>query len=97
LRDGGNVRAFDPIANNSMKKIFPDIEYFSNWEKAVSNSDCVVIMTEWNEFRSLDLIVLKDKLKTPILLDTRNIFDQRKLLKLGFSFDTVGRKKNINY
>ena len=97
LRAGGNVRAFDPIANNSMKKIFPNIKYFSNWEKAVSNSDCVVIMTEWNEFRSLDLFVLKDKLKTPILLDTRNIFDQRKLLKLGFSFDTVGRKKNINY
>ena len=80
-----------------MKNIFPNIEYFSNWEKAVSNSDCVVIMTEWNEFRSLDLIVLKEKLKTPLLLDTRNIFDQRKLLKLGFSFDTVGRKKNINY
>ena len=97
LKAGGHVRAFDPIANNSMKKIFPNIEYFSNWEKTVSNSDCAVIMTEWNEFRSLDLMELKDRLKTPILFDTRNIFDQRKLLELGFSFDTVGRKKNIDY
>ena len=97
LKAGGDVRAFDPIANNSMKKIFPNIKYFSNWEKTVSNSDCAVIMTEWNEFRSLDLIELRDKLKTPVLFDTRNIFDQRKLLNLGFSFDGVGRKKNINY
>jgi len=97
LKAGGHIRAFDPVANNSMKKIFPNIEYFSNWEKTVENSDCVVIMTEWNEFRSLDLIELRDRLKTPVLFDTRNIFDQSKLLELGFSFDTVGRNKNINY
>ena len=97
LKAGGTVKAFDPIANRSMKKIFPNIKYFSNWQKAVNNSDCVVIMTEWNEFRSLDLIDLKKRLKTPLLLDTRNIYDPQKLLELGFSFDTVGRKKNINY
>ena len=59
----------------------------------MNNSDCVVIMTEWNEFRSLDLIDLKKRLKTPLLLDTRNIYDPQKLLELGFSFDTVGRKR----
>ncbi|MBJ12474.1 MAG: UDP-glucose 6-dehydrogenase [Candidatus Marinimicrobia bacterium] len=97
LKDGGIVKAFDPISNNGMKLIFPDIKYFSDWEKTVDNADCVVIMTEWNEFRSLDLKELKNRLKKPIIFDTRNIFDQNKLLELGFSFDTVGRKKIINY
>ena len=53
LEDGGYVNAFDPVANDSMKNIFPDIFYKNSWEEACKDADGVVIMTEWNEFKEL--------------------------------------------
>ena len=66
---GGIVKAFDPVANDSMKIIFPDISYKSSWEKACEDADGVVIMTEWNEFRGISLSHLKSLMKRPVILD----------------------------
>ena len=87
---GGFVNAYDPVANNSMKIIFPDISYKNSWEKACQSVDGVVIMTEWNEFRGISLSYLKSIMKTPVLLDTRNILPVKKLKQNGFLFDNVG-------
>ncbi len=92
LGNGGNVKAYDPEGMANMKKIFPDIIYCNDWESAVQSADAGVIMTEWHEFRGLDLVKVKDLLKSPIILDTRNILSMSKLIDLGFTFDNVGRK-----
>jgi len=86
------IKAYDPVANNSMKKLIPDIEYKLNWQSAVEGCDAVVIMTEWNEFRGMNLEELKELMFTPIILDTRNILNISKLKRLEFKFDNVGRK-----
>ena len=87
---GGLVKAFDPVANDSMKIIFSDIPYKNSWEEACENVDGVVIMTEWNEFRGISLSYLKSLMKKPVLLDTRNIFSVKKLKENNFLFDNVG-------
>ncbi len=92
IDNGGFVNAFDPIANRTMKKIFPDIDYYTTWEDACKNADAVAIMTEWNEFRGMDLLLLKSLLKSAVVLDTRNILNPKTLLELNFNFDNVGRK-----
>lgn len=88
--DGGFIKAFDPVANDSMKILFPDIIYKESWEDACENADGVVIMTEWNEFRGIGIAHLKSILKKPVLLDTRNILNIKKLKEYGFTFDNVG-------
>ena len=90
--DGGNIRAYDPIANRAMSNLFPHINYYESWEEACKNADGVVIMTEWNEFRGLSLELLKSLLKRPVLLDTRNIFSIEKLKEYNFIYDNVGRR-----
>jgi len=87
-----SVNAYDPVANDSMKEIIPDIDYKLNWQSAVKECDAVVIMTEWNEFRGMNLEELKELMFTPIILDTRNILNISELKRLEFKFDNVGRK-----
>jgi len=89
---GGIIKAYDPIANDSMKEIFPALDYKSNWHEAVEGCDAAVIMTEWNEFRSLDLEKLKNLMSQPVILDTRNILNVSELKRLEFKFDNVGHK-----
>ena len=87
---GGKVNAFDPVASDAMKRVFPDICYKNSWEEACTDADGVVIMTEWNEFRGISLSKLKSIMRVPILLDTRNIIPVEKLKENGFYFDNVG-------
>ena len=60
LSMGGNVRAYDPIANNAMSQLFSNISYFKDVYETIKKADALVIMTEWNEFRSLDLKKIKN-------------------------------------
>ena len=88
---GGSVRAYDPIANEMMNDIIDDIKYFESWEDACLDADGVAIMTEWNEFRAINLGQLKKIMNEPVLLDTRNIINIKKLNEHNFKFDNVGR------
>ena len=90
--EGGIIKAYDPIANDSMKEIFPALDFKSNWHKAVEGSDAAVIMTEWNEFRGMDLEKLKNLMSQPVVLDTRNILNISELKRLEFKYDNVGRR-----
>ena len=92
LDGGGRVKAYDPIANKSMQNIFPDLNYLHSWEDTCDGVDAMVIMTDWNEFRGMNLKKLKKVMKTPLVLDTRNILSMDKLSEYGFQFDNVGRK-----
>ncbi len=92
IKRGANIKAYDPVANDSMKKLIPKIDYKLNWQSTVEDCDAVVIMTEWNEFRGMDLSKLKALMSSPIILDTRNILNIDELKRLEFKFDNVGRK-----
>jgi len=92
LDGGGKVKAYDPIANKSMQNIFPNLNYLHSWEETCDGVDAMVIMTEWNEFRGMNLKKLKKVMKAPLVLDTRNILSMDKLSEYGFQFDNVGRK-----
>ena len=89
---GATVQAYDPIATDNFKNHFPNIQYFDSWQDAVKNADACILLTEWNEFRSMDLNKLKDLMKTPVLLDTKNIISIQELESRGFTYDNVGRK-----
>ena len=89
---GGKVQAYDPIANETMKEYFPDLSYCNSWSEACDAADAVAIMTDWNEFRGMDLPYLKSIMKAPVILDTRNILSIDQLSENGFQFNNVGRK-----
>jgi len=90
-QSGGCVKAYDPIANDSMKKIIPEIEYCDTLYKAVENADAVMLLTDWEEFRKMDLTLVYSLMKTPILIDTRNLFNPNDLRCIGYKFANVGR------
>ena len=92
--DGGIINAYDPVANESMRKLFEEINYFNSWEEACKDVDAVAILTEWNEFRSMSVERLSQLMSKPTLLDTRNIIDVKKLNEHKFNFDNVGRGIN---
>lgn len=91
LDKGGSINAYDPVANDAMSKIFDKVNYCNSWKDACKNTNAVVVMTEWNEFRGIDLKILKRTLISPLILDTRNIFSVDKLKAIGFIYDNVGR------
>lgn len=90
-----NLRAkltlYDPQANRNMRKIFPNEKYAQDVYEAVSNNDAAVIVTEWPEFLEVDLAKVKALLKSPIIIDGRNIFDKEKMKGLGFEYVSIGR------
>ena len=92
LDEGGSVKAYDPIANKEMEELFPNLNYCHSWAEACDAVDAVAIMTDWNEFRGMDLHYLKSIMKAPVILDTRNILSIEQLSENGFQFDNVGRK-----
>lgn len=89
---GAKIKAYDPKALLKMKQVFPDITYCDNPYEVAKNSDCLVILTEWPEFRKLDLKKIKNLLNQPIIIDGRNIFEPQKMTKLGFVYKCIGRK-----
>ena len=93
LNEGGFVNAYDPIANEPMANIFNDIHYFDNVYDAIDGVDALVIMTEWNEFRALDLNRIKKSMRNNYVLDTRNVINMKELSELGFVYDNIGRIK----
>ncbi len=91
-QSGVKIVAYDPIANANMEKLFPQVDYVTSWQEAVRDAGAVAVMTEWNEFRGLDLEELASLVKEKVILDTRNILNTSELQRLGFSYDNVGRK-----
>ena len=91
LGEGAQVKAYDPVAMDEARKVLPEIAYCNDPYAACENSDLVMIVTEWNEFRNLDLARVKTLLRTPNLYDTRNIYDLAHVRGLGFNYLCTGR------
>jgi UDPglucose 6-dehydrogenase len=89
---GAQVNAFDPIAMENAKSIFGDsISYCQDEYEACKGADCLVIVTEWNQFRKLDMERIKSLLREHNLADLRNIYEPTKIKNLGFNYTCVGR------
>ncbi len=91
LQNGAKVNAYDPIAIENFKKVAPNINYFKSWRDCISGTDICVILTEWNEFRGIDLKEMKKLMNKPCLIDAKNIFSIEILKNEKFTFDNVGR------
>ena len=88
---GAVVDAYDPVAIENFKSIHQNINYSNTWKDCVKDADACIVLTEWNEFRGMDLNELKSLLKTPVVIDAKNIFSVEKLKLLDFDYDNVGR------
>ena len=88
---GARVQAFDPAAMEHAKRLLPHAKLCSDAMDAAKGAHCLVILTEWNEFKEINLAAVKKVMKTPIIVDGRNIYDPAKVKKLGFAYQGVGR------
>lgn len=88
---GATIRAFDPEGMTEAKKLLRDIAWCEDSYDAARGADVLVIITEWNQFRALDMDRLKSLLKQPVLVDLRNIYKPADMRQAGFSYYSVGR------
>ena len=93
---GFDISVFDPVAMDEAKKILKNIEFSNNIEECLQDSDGLVILTEWNEFRSLSATRLKKVMKGNILIDLRNSLNPDSFQKSGFNLIQLGRPKKTN-
>jgi UDPglucose 6-dehydrogenase len=93
LADGAVVKAYDPIAIENTQRIFPNICYAKNAYEAAEEADALVVVTEWNEFKLLNMERIKGVMKRPLVFDGRNIYDPLQLRRMGFEYHCVGRTR----
>jgi UDPglucose 6-dehydrogenase len=92
IAGGATVKAYDPAGMHEAKSLLPGVEWQKDAYAAVEGTDIVAILTEWNEFRALQLSKLKAAMKTPILVDLRNIYKPAEMAAAGFHYHSVGRR-----
>jgi len=91
LRAGAKVRAYDPEGMKEAKALLTDITYCADSYEALEGSDVLAILTEWNQFRALDMERVKSLLKTPVFIDLRNIYRPDEMQSQGFEYHSIGR------
>ena len=93
LREGAHVVAYDPKGMHKARavKAIADAEFASSALEAVADAEALIIATDWNEFANVDLAVLKDKMRTPIVFDGRNLLNPETMRQFGFDYYSIGR------
>jgi UDPglucose 6-dehydrogenase len=93
LRGGAHVVAYDPKGMQKARSIkaIADAEFASSPLEAVTNAEALIIATEWKEFANVDLAVVKEKMRTPMVFDGRNLLDPETMGRLGFQYHSIGR------
>jgi UDPglucose 6-dehydrogenase len=92
MKRGATVRGYDPAANGRASAILPNLQCRANAYAAARGADALVVVTEWNEFRHLDLVRLKRAMRRPVVVDGRNIYDPAQMRRLGFVYRGIGRQ-----
>jgi UDPglucose 6-dehydrogenase len=90
-KGGASVRAFDPVAMTAAARLLRDVVFCSDAYEACDGADAVVIVTEWNQFRMLELERLRERLARPVMVDLRNVYEPAPVKKAGFEYHSVGR------
>ena len=88
---GARVKVFDPAAMETARAVLKGVEYCSDPYETVLDCDALVLVTEWNEFRRLDLATIKKNLRQPIFVDLRNVYEPSQMKDMGFTYCGVGR------
>ena len=88
---GAKVRAYDPVGMEQAKKEFSDVAFADSAYACAEGADALVIVTEWEQFRALDLDRLKQAMARPVLVDLRNVYRREEVERHGFVYDSVGR------
>jgi UDPglucose 6-dehydrogenase len=88
---GATIRAYDPVAMTEAAKVLPKVNFAGDEYEAVTDADALVFVTEWNQFRALDMGRVRDLMKSPRIADLRNIYDPEDMRTLGFEYIGVGR------
>jgi UDPglucose 6-dehydrogenase len=91
VEQGAKVKAFDPEGMGEARKQMPDVEYCGSAEDAMSGADCLLLLTEWNEFRALDPRRIKALLGKPVVVDLRNVYNPAEMRAAGLTYTSVGR------
>jgi len=91
VEKGAKVRAHDPQAMEECKKQYPDFTYVENPYEACEGADIVVLFTEWNQYRALDLAEMKSKMKGSVFVDLRNVYAPKQVIDAGFEYHGLGR------
>ena len=91
IKEGVKVRAFDPAAMDETRKVLKGIRYCDDAYDTAQHADAMVLMTEWNEFRNLDLVRLRQSVRNPVFIDLRNVYDEQRMKQAGFRYIGVGR------
>jgi len=91
---GARVRAYDPVAMSVAAPLLPGVAMASDPYELAEACDALMVITEWNEFKQLDLERVRDSMKQPVLFDGRNVYDPDKMQKLGFNYRGFGRGYN---
>lgn len=94
LRAGAKVRAYDPVAMPGASALLPDVEMMPDPYTLAEGADALILVTEWNEFKHLDLARIKTVLCAPVFIDGRNIYDPQTMAALGFIYRGIGRGYN---
>ena len=89
--NGMNISVYDPEGEKEASKILKDVNWKKTAYEAAENVDCLVILTDWEEFKNLDLDKIKNSMKRPLIYDFRNIFDPDMMTELGFEYFSIGR------
>ncbi len=90
-KDGAKIKAYDPVSMDRARQVLKNVQFCDNPYDTAQDADCLVIVTEWDEFKKLDLEKIKKLLKVPAIADGRNIFDPVKMKEMGFIYKGIGR------
>lgn len=88
---GAIVNAFDPVAEENAKSVLNGVNFFNKNMDAIKDCDALIVVTEWDEFRNPDFEEIKELMKTPVIIDGRNIYDPIEIKEMGFTYKGIGR------
>ena len=89
--EGAVIQAYDPAAMEDAQRVLPELALCANAYDAAAGADALVLMTEWNQFRNLDLDRIKASLRAPVFIDLRNVYEPARMAALGFQYTSIGR------
>ncbi|RYG70066.1 UDP-glucose 6-dehydrogenase, partial [bacterium] len=90
LDGGGTVRAYDPVAEQNVRELFPELTYVNGADEVAEGTDALIVVTEWNEFRGVDLSALANRTKGRLLFDGRRLYPRARAEAAGFEYHTIG-------
>jgi len=89
--EGAKVKAYDPQAIGNAKRVLESVTYCQDPYEVAADADALILVTEWNEFKQLDMARIKASMRKAVLMDGRNIYEPRRMKELGFIYRGVGR------